>query len=147
MTLGRLDDAIAGSLDEARFRTRLIGLFALLAAILSVSGLYGVTSRAVAARVRELGVRVALGADRASVVGLVLRDGVRLAAIGALIGVAASIAGTRLLESFLYDIEPNDPLTLTLIVALVAGMAVLASLVPSLRASRVDPAEVLRAEA
>jgi predicted permease len=147
MTLGRLDDAVAGSLDEARFRTRLIGLFALLAAILSVSGLYGVTSRAVAARVRELGVRVALGADRASVVGLVLRDGVRLAAIGALIGVAASIAGTRLLESFLYDIEPNDPLTLTLIVALVAGMAVLASLVPSLRASRVDPAEVLRAEA
>lgn len=144
--LERLDDAIAGSLDEARFRTRLIGLFAVLAAVLSVSGLYGVTSRAVAARVRELGVRVALGADRVSVIGLVLRDGVRLAAAGAVLGVASSIAGTRLLESFLYDVEPNDPLTLAAIVALVTGMAILASLVPSLRASRVDPAAVLRAD-
>lgn len=145
--LERVEEAIAGSLDAARFRTLLMSLFAVIAATLSVSGLYGVTSRAVAARAREIGLRVALGADRVQVISMVLRGGVVLALTGAAIGIGLSMAGTRLLESFLYDVEPNDPLILAAIAGVVTAMALLASLVPSLRASRVDPVEVLRADA
>ncbi len=141
-----VEERIARTIDQQRFRTRLIGLFAVVSAVLSVLGLYGVTSRAVAGRARELGVRVALGANKANVMRLVLGDGVRLAAIGAVVGIGASIAGTDLLASYLYDVEPNDPLTLAAIVALVAGMAILASLIPSLRASNVNPVEVLGRE-
>jgi ABC-type lipoprotein release transport system permease subunit len=87
---------------------------------------------------------MALGTNQTSVIGLVLRRGIRLAVAGAAAGVLLSIAGTRVLESFLYDVEPNDPFTLGIIVTGVTGMAIVASLVPSLRASRVDPVEVLR---
>ena len=144
--LALLVDRIALSLDQVRFRTRLIVVFAVLAAVLSALGLYGVTSRAVAGRAREIGIRVALGAERRAVIGLVLRDGVRLAVVGSLVGLAISIAGTRALASFLYGVEPNDPATLAAVVVLVAGMAILASLVPSLRASRVNPVDVLRTD-
>ena len=104
------------------------------------------TSRAVAGRAREIGIRVALGAERGGVVALVLRDGVRLAVVGSVVGLAISIAGTRALTTFLYGVEPNDPATLAAVMVLVTGMAIFATLVPSLRASRVNPADILRTD-
>ncbi|NKB88760.1 MAG: FtsX-like permease family protein [Acidobacteria bacterium] len=144
--LSPLSELVSGSLDDARFRTRLISGFAMLAAVLSAMGLYGVTSRAVANRAREIGIRVALGAESSRVVALVLRDGLRFALIGAAVGVPLAVFGTRLLQGLLYEVEPSDPLTLTLIVALVAAIGTLATLVPSLRAARTDPVEVLKAD-
>jgi predicted permease len=141
-----LTELIAGSLVQARYRTRLIVAFAILAALLSVLGLYGVTARAVAGRSRELAIRVALGAEPGSVIGLVLRDALRLAAAGAVLGLGLSLASARVLAGFLYGVPANDPVTLATIVALVAGMATVAALAPSLRASRVDPVRALRAE-
>ena len=146
LRLQPFEERVAASIDQARFRTRLIGLFAVISAALSVLGVYGVTNRAVAGRARELGVRVALGAVPSRVMSMVLSGAVRLAALGIVLGISASIAATRVLEGFLFEIEPNDPVTLAAIVALVAGLAILASLVPSMRASRVDPVEVLRRE-
>lgn len=141
-----LSAMIAGSLAEARYRTRMVGVFAALAALLSVLGLYGVTARAVAGRTREIGIRVALGAEGGRVVGLVLRDGVALATAGAALGLGLSLAGTRVLSRLLYGVEPNDPATLAAIVLLVGGMAVVATLLPSLRASRIDPVTALRSD-
>jgi predicted permease len=141
-----LTDLIAGSLVQARYRTRLIVVFAVLAALLSALGLYGVTARAVASRSREIAIRVALGAEAGSVIGLVLRDALRLAAAGAVLGLGLSLLSARALAGFLYGVPANDPTTLATIAALVAGMAALAALAPSLRASRVDPVRALRAE-
>ena len=141
-----LTDLIAGSLVQARYRTRLIVVFAVLAALLSALGLYGVTARAVASRSREIAIRVALGAKAGSVIGLVLRDALRLAAAGAVLGLGLSLLSARALAGFLYGVPSNDPTTLATIAALVAVMAALAALAPSLRASRVDPVRALRAE-
>jgi predicted permease len=129
-----------------RFRAMLLTAFALTALLLAAIGIYGVLSFAVTARTREMGIRMALGAERASVQRLVIGDGLALVAVGVVIGLAGAFAGARVLRAFLFDLTPSDPVTYAAIVVVLGVTAVLASWVPALRASRVDPVIALRAE-
>jgi ABC-type antimicrobial peptide transport system permease subunit len=140
------DDYLDAALAPARFAMALLGAFSVVALILSAVGLYGVIAYSVSQRTREIGVRVALGANSASIGRLVVGDGFRLAAAGVVVGVIASIAATRALVSMLYGVGPLDPVTFGAIGLLVAGIALLASYVPARRASRIDPMEALRVE-
>jgi putative ABC transport system permease protein len=127
-----------------RFTTQLIGVFALLALALGAAGIYSVLTYAVTERTQEIGVRVALGARRGAVVGMVVHDGLRLAVTGAAIGLLGAFALGRLLAGFLYGVSPADPLTLVAVTLLLLLVAVAACLVPALRATRVDPMVALR---
>jgi putative ABC transport system permease protein len=141
-----MEDNMAASAVQPRFRTWLLGLFALLALVLSAIGIYGVMSYSVAQRVQEIGVRMALGAQQRQVFGLVTGQGLRLAVAGAGIGFAASVALTRLLRSFLYEVSPLDPVTYGIVTALLVAVGVLASYLPARRATGVDPLVTLRHE-
>ena len=129
-----------------RFRAVLLTAFAVAALLLAAIGIYGVLSFAVTARTREIGIRIALGAERASVQWLVIGEGLALVAVGVVIGLIGAFAGARLLRAFLFDLTPNDPVTYAAIIVVLVVTAVLASWVPALRASRVDPVIALRAE-
>jgi len=129
-----------------RFAMQLLGLFAALAAALAAIGLYGTIAYTVSQRDREFGVRTALGAQPRDLLSLVLREGVRLAALGIGVGIAASLALSRVLSSLLYGVGTADPLTYVTIVPAVGALALLASYLPARRASRVSPARVLRSE-
>ena len=137
---------VAEGLAYARVSASLLTMFAGLALGLATLGVYGVMAFAVEARRRELGIRSALGADRWNVVGLVVGQGIRLAAIGGSIGLAAAFAVTRVLRSQLYGVEPNDLATFAGIAAVLGGAIVVASLIPARRAVAVEPIEVLRSE-
>ncbi len=130
---------------QARFSAVLLGLFAATALALAVIGIYGVMSFMVLQRTREIGIRMALGADRAQVQRLVIREGLWLAGTGTVVGVAAAFGLTRALRSMLFDTTPGDPATYVSIVVLLALAAAVASWVPARRASRVEPTEALRA--
>jgi putative ABC transport system permease protein len=123
-----------------------LGTFAALALILSAIGIYGVLSYVVSRRTREIGIRVAIGAQRGQVIRLVLRSGLSLALIGVAVGVAAAAWGSQLMRGLLHDVRPWDPATFVAVAALLSGVAVLASLVPAWRASRIDPVLVLKGE-
>ncbi|HSG46682.1 MAG TPA: ABC transporter permease, partial [Longimicrobiales bacterium] len=129
-----------------RYRARLIGVFSALATLFALMGIYGVTTRSVVSRTRELGVRLALGARRESVLVLVLRQGLRLATWGAVAGLAAAFVGTRFIESYLWGVEPTDTLTLVGTAAGLALASVVAALAPGVRAARTDPLDALRSE-
>jgi putative ABC transport system permease protein len=124
----------------------LLALFAATALSLAAVGIYGVMSLAVAARTRELGIRIALGAGERGVMRLVVSEGMMLVAAGAAIGVGGALIGTRLLRTMLFDLSPADPATYASIIALVAATAIAASWLPARRAARIDPVEALRAE-
>jgi putative ABC transport system permease protein len=121
-------------------------VFALLALTLSAIGIYGVLAYTVAQRTREFGIRMALGASASDVVSMVIRHGLRLAAIGLGIGLVAAIALTRLMTSMLYTVRPTDPLVFGSVVVALMAVAVAASVVPSVRISRIRPASALRYE-
>jgi putative ABC transport system permease protein len=142
-TMSELVDA---STRQRRFSTLLFGLFSGLALLLAALGIYGVMSYAVAQRAHELGVRMALGAAKGVVLGLVLRQGMALAAAGLGLGLLAALAGTRLLQSQLFAVRATDPATFALVTAGLAGVAFAANLLPALRATRVDPVVALREE-
>ncbi len=136
----------AAATAQARFRAVLLALFAITALSLAAVGIYGVMSLAVTARTREMGIRIALGAEPGRVQRLVIGEGIGLVAIGAVIGLVCALAATRLLRSFLFDLTASDPLTYAAIVLVLGAAAILASWIPARRASRVDPLLALRAE-
>ena len=138
------DTYLRDGLAPTRFAMALITAFATLALVLAAVGLYGVVAYDVTQRTREIGVRVALGAEPKAVIRLVVGFGLRLAAVGVLIGLAVAMATSRLLSSMLYAIRPVDPLTLGAAALIVIAVALLASYVPARRALRIDPAEALR---
>lgn len=129
-----------------RMGALLLSILGAIALGLAVVGLYGVMSYAVSQRTRELGIRVALGANRREILGIVLREGMRLAMLGIAIGVVGAFAGGRLLASQLFGVSAADPVTFTVIALILAGVALAASYVPARRATKVDPMLALRSE-
>jgi putative ABC transport system permease protein len=128
----------------ARFSAVLLAAFAVVALALAALGTYGVISFGVSQRRKEIGIRVALGATRTSVVRLIVGQGISLAVIGGAMGLVGALATTGVLRSLLYDVAPSDPLTLSGIVVLLVGAVVVASWIPARRAAAVDPVEALR---
>ena len=139
-----LDDTIARLYASERITTLVVGLFSAAALFLSAVGLYGVLAYAVGQRTREIGIRVAVGARSTNILRLVIRQGLKLAGIGLLIGIVAALALSRLMSSMLYGVSATDPLSL-LVAILVLGLAtLLACLLPALRATKIDPITALR---
>jgi putative ABC transport system permease protein len=141
-----MDDLIALSAAERRFALVIIESFAIAALVLAAVGIYGVLSGSVSERMREIGVRSALGATRHSILALVVRQGLALVLLGIVIGVAGALAATRALVSLMFDVSRLDPVTYVGVGALLVGVSLLACWLPAWRAARVDPAITLRAE-
>jgi putative ABC transport system permease protein len=141
-----MDEVISASTTPRRFNLMLLGGFAGLAVMLSAIGIYGVIAYSVAQRVHEIGIRMALGAQREDVLRMILAQGLRLLGIGLLLGACGGLILTRSLESLLYEVRPSDPVTYACTVAVLAGVALLASYVPARRATKVDPMTSLRYE-
>jgi putative ABC transport system permease protein len=141
MTMEKRVDVAAAA---AKFRAVLLSLFAGMALVLATIGTYGVIAYGVAQRTREIGIRVALGAQASDVVRMVVRQGMVLAVIGGLVGVVAARASARVLSTLLYEVKASDPLTFVGIVAVLVLAVVVASWIPARRAARVQPLEALR---
>ena len=141
-----LDEYVDDSIVGTRFEAFLLGSFGALAFALTAVGLYGVVSYTVVQRTREMGIRLALGADRSAILGMVVKNGMLLACAGAVIGLAAAFLLTRLMASLLFGVGPTDPLTFLCVPIALIGVAVLASYIPARRAARVDPLVALRYE-
>ncbi|HKF53667.1 MAG TPA: ABC transporter permease [Candidatus Acidoferrales bacterium] len=141
-----MDGYLASSVAARRFLTLLLGLFATLALVLATVGIYGVMAFSVSRRTRELGIRMALGADKASVMQLVLWQGARLALVGVAIGIAAALALTRVVANFLFEIRATDPVTYAAVAFLLVVVALFACYIPARRAMKVDPLAALRHE-
>lgn len=144
--LRRLEEWIAESTAQQRLTTALAGAFAFAALLLTAVGIYGVMSYGVSQRTQEIGVRMAVGAARASVVGLVLREGMTWGGAGIVIGLLAAWSTSRAVASLLFDISAADPLTFAVSALALAGVAGLACAVPAARATRIDPMNALRSE-
>jgi putative ABC transport system permease protein len=140
------EQIISNSVAEPRFTMLLLASFATLALALAAVGVYGVISYSVSRRTREIGVRVAMGAMRADVLHLILRQALTLAGVGAVVGVAAAFAVTRVLRSLLYEVSTTDALTMVSVPLLLVGVALAAAYVPARRAARVDPSSALLGE-
>jgi putative ABC transport system permease protein len=141
-----LDEYVSDSIVGTRFEAVLLCLFAVVAFLLTAVGLYGVISYMVVQRTREMGIRLALGANRNAIVRMVVKNGMLLACAGVLVGLAAAFVLTRLVASLLYGVGPNDPLTFLCVTIALIAVAMLASYVPARRAARVDPILALRYE-
>ena len=141
-----LDEYVSDSIVGTRFEAVLLGTFGILAFLLTAVGLYGVISYTVAQRTRDIGIRLALGADRNAILGMVVKNGTLLAGAGTLIGLATAFLLTRLIASLLYGVGPTDPLTFLCVPIALIAVAMLASYVPARRAAKVDPMVALRYE-
>jgi predicted permease len=141
-----LDYQVADNFNQERLITRLTGLFGLLALALASVGLYGITAYSVARRTSEIGLRMALGANRGDVVALVLRKALLLVALGLAIGVPVALLGGRLMASQLYGVRPYDPISLAAAVLLLSAFAALAGFIPARRAASIEPMNALRTE-
>jgi ABC-type antimicrobial peptide transport system permease subunit len=144
--LAPLDEHIGNASAESRLRTLLLTLFALTALALTCLGVYGTLAYVVSLRRREVGLRVALGALRGSIVKQFLWTALRVVGIACVAGLVLALAFTRLLSSMLFGVSPSDPVTLAAVVFVVVGAAVLAALLPAARAARTDPMQALREE-
>ena len=141
-----MDEVIANSLTPRRFRAFLLGLFAALALLLSVIGIYGVMAYSCSQRTSEFGIRLALGAERGDILKLILRQGFVLTLMGLGFGLAGAVLLTRYLSSLLYDVKPTDPLTFAIVSVILTIVALVASYIPARRATRTDPMVALRYE-
>ncbi|HET7565978.1 MAG TPA: FtsX-like permease family protein, partial [Gemmatimonadaceae bacterium] len=141
-----LEDIMRPELQPRRLGAAMIGVFGLLALVLAAIGLYGVISYAVTQRTREVGIRMALGAQQVHVVSLVVRQGALLTLVGLVIGIAAALGAARLITHLLFGVSATDPITFVGVAVLLAAVAALASYLPARRATRVDPMIALRAE-
>jgi putative ABC transport system permease protein len=144
--LATLEEVVAGSMAGERFSATLLGVFAGLALVLASLGVYGVLSYAVAQRTREMGLRMALGAERDGVLKLILGQGMGLVLIGIGAGIVVALFATRFLRSMLYEVEAFDPLTFVVVPLALAVVGLLATLIPALRATKVDPLVALKSE-
>ena len=144
--LKTLSSVVAASLAQRRFAMLLWGIFAVMALVLVLVGVYGVMSYTVAQRTREIGIRMALGADARRVIRLVLHEGTQVAVLGLVGGALGAFLVSRVIAQFVYGVSAMDPLTLLAVAALVAGVALLACVVPARRSSRVDPMAALRSD-
>ena len=123
-----------------------LGSFGLLALVLAAIGIYGVTAYSVAQRTREIGIRMAIGARRGTVVSMVMRDALRVAGLGILAGLVAATLLTKVLATMLFGVGARDPMTFSAVAVAIATVAAAASLLPALRASRVEPLSAIRGE-
>jgi len=141
-----MQQVIGSSVNNASFSATLVMVFAMLSLTLASVGLYGVLSYLMTQRTAELGIRIALGAQRDQVLRLMLFDGLRPAIFGLAFGLAASTAATRLIQSMLYGTKPLDPAVFSVVTVTLLLVAALACAVPAWRASRLDPVQALRTE-
>jgi ABC-type antimicrobial peptide transport system permease subunit len=141
-----MEEIVSESVARQRFSMLLLGIFAALALVLAAVGIYGVMSYSVAQRTREFGIRMALGAQRSDVLKLAVGQGLKLVVIGIVVGLGAAFLLTRVMSSLLFGVSATDPLTFITISLVLIGVAVLASFVPALRATKIDPMDALRYE-
>ncbi len=141
-----MDEAVAASVAPPRFRMLLLVLFATTATLIATCGIYGLMAYAVTQRRREIGVRMALGADRREVLRLVLTRALRIVVAGVIVGLAGAVAVTRVLQTFLFGVTPTDPIAFTTVTLLLTAVGLMAAWLPARRATRIDPCAALRAE-
>jgi putative ABC transport system permease protein len=144
--LSMMSERVSGMLLQPKFRAVIVGAFGILALLLAASGLYGIMSQSVSQQTREIGTRLALGAQRSDVLGMILRRGIRVVLIGLATGIAFSLIFTRLLGSFLYNVNTRDPWVLLGVSSILFLIGLLSAYIPALRASRLDPMTVLHCE-
>ena len=142
--MATMPDILEASVAQPRFRTFLLGLFAAMALVLAATGIFGVISYSVSCRTNEIGIRVALGASRGAILGMVLRETLVLTLAGLAIGVPCALAATRLIDHLLFDVSASDPATLAGVALVLSAVAALAGYVPARRATRVDAMVALR---
>jgi predicted permease len=141
-----MDEAVAASVAQPRFRMLLLVLFAITATLIATCGIYGLMAYAVTQRRREIGVHMALGADRRDVLRLVLARALRIVVAGVIVGLAGAAGVTRVLQSFLFGVTPTDPIAFTIVTLLLMAVGLMAAWLPARRATRIDPWAALRAE-
>ena len=141
-----MQEFLSASVAAPRFNTTLLSIFAGVALVLTIVGLYGVMSYSVAQRTNEIGIRLALGAQSRDVLLMVVRQGSILILVGLVFGLAGAYALTRLIASLLFGVTTKDPLTFVAVAVVLAVVALLACYIPALRATKVDPMEALRCE-
>jgi putative ABC transport system permease protein len=144
--IGTMEEALGRSVSQPRFHTMLLGVFAGIALLLAAVGIYGLIAYSVAQRTHEFGVRLALGAARADVVRMVVREGISLAVAGIALGLAGALAMTRLLKTMLFDVGVTDATTFAAAPLGMLLVVLLATFVPALRATRISPVQALRYE-
>jgi ABC-type antimicrobial peptide transport system permease subunit len=144
--VANMDQLISEGNARQNFNTLLLTVFASIALLLAAVGIYGLMSYAVEQRMQEIGIRMAMGADQRKIMRLVLGQGMRLAMVGTVLGLAGAFGLTRLLSKFLFGVKPSDPLAFSIVAATLIVVTLLAAFVPTRRAMRVDPVVALRQE-
>jgi len=146
VTVTTMDDVLTASTGRPRLYAVMTGVFGAVALMLAVVGIFGVVSYVAAQRTREIGVRMALGAQRREILGLVIGQGMRPIAAGICAGIVGAVALTRFIGTLLFGVEPLDPLTFGVVIALLMAVGLVACWIPGRRATQVDPLTALRAE-